>query len=97
MPPGAISPLRLGGVLAFGFTLTLISNTLEPGALGYKVLQLVPRSLSTALDFTSFAGLVAAMVVEPVVGALSHRPAATGAAASPTSPLGQPSRSRAST
>jgi MFS family permease len=60
-------------VLAFGFSLTLVSNTLEPSVLGHQVLRLAPGAPSTALGLTTFAGLLVAMVVQPVVGALSDR------------------------
>lgn len=70
---GRLSPLRVAAVLALGFALTLVSNTMEPGVMGHKVLQLVPDARNTALGFTSFAGLAVAVLVQPVVGALSDR------------------------
>lgn len=68
-----LSPLRLAAVLAFGFSLTLVSNTLEPGVLGHKVLELAPGAPNTALGFTTFAGLIVAVLVQPIAGALSDR------------------------
>lgn len=68
-----LSPLRLGAIVAFGFALTLLSNTLEPAVLGHKVLALVPDRPNTALGFTTFAGLLVAIVVQPIVGVLSDR------------------------
>ncbi|MCC7359063.1 MAG: MFS transporter [Anaerolineales bacterium] len=71
-----MNPLSLSRLLAIsslGFALTLTTNTLEPAVLTHKVLALVPERSSTALGFTTFLGLVAAMLVQPVVGALSDR------------------------
>src|SRR5437660_12921548 len=76
MPTPAASPprpLRLAAVLALGFALTLVSSTLEPGVLGHKVLQLAPGAPNTALGLTTFAGLLVAILAQPVVGALSDR------------------------
>lgn len=67
----ALRPLRLAAVLACGGSLTLVSNTLEPAVLGHQVLRLAPGAPSTALGLTTFAGLLVAIVVQPVVGALS--------------------------
>jgi MFS family permease len=67
----ALRPMRLAAVLAFGASLTLVSNALEPAVLGHQVLRLAPGAPSTALGLTTFAGLLVAIVVQPVVGALS--------------------------
>lgn len=71
--PLRLAPLRLAAVVAFGFALTLVSNTLEPAVLGHKVLELVPDRRNTALGFTTFAGLLVAIVVQPIVGVFSDR------------------------
>ena len=68
-----LSPFRLYAVTAFGFALTMVSNTLEPSVLGHKVLQLVPERAATALGFTTAAGLIVAMLVQPIVGVFSDR------------------------
>jgi MFS family permease len=64
---------RLLALSAFGFALTMLSNTLEPAVLGHKVLELVPDRRNTALGFTTFAGLLVAIVVQPIIGVLSDR------------------------
>ncbi|MCL4506953.1 MAG: MFS transporter [Chloroflexi bacterium] len=65
--------LRLLAISAFGFALTMLSNTLEPAVLGHKVLELAPNQPNTALGFTTFAGLIVAILVQPIVGVLSDR------------------------
>jgi MFS family permease len=64
---------RLLAITAFGFALTMLSNTLEPAVLGRKVLELAPNNPNTALGFTTFAGLIVAILVQPIVGVLSDR------------------------
>lgn len=68
-----LSFLRLVAITIFGFALTLVSNTLEPAVLNHKVLQLVPERAATALGFTTFAGLIVASLVQPIVGVFSDR------------------------
>jgi MFS family permease len=68
-----ISFLRLLGVTILGFALTLVSNTLEPAVLGRKVIELVPEGRNTALGLTTFAGLIVAILVQPIVGVFSDR------------------------
>jgi MFS family permease len=65
--------LRLLGVTILGFALTLVSNTLEPAVLGRKVIELVPEGRNTALGLTTFAGLIVAILVQPIVGVFSDR------------------------
>lgn len=64
---------RLLAITTFGFALTMLSNTLEPSVLGFQVLHLAPDRPNTALGFTTFAGLIVAILVQPVVGVLSDR------------------------
>ncbi len=64
---------RLIAITIFGFALTMVSNTLEPAVLNHKVLQLVPERAATALGFTTFAGLIVASLVQPIVGVFSDR------------------------
>ncbi len=68
-----ISFPRLLGVTILGFALTLVSNTLEPAVLGRKVIELVPEGRNTALGLTTFAGLIVAILVQPIVGVFSDR------------------------
>jgi MFS family permease len=69
----SLSFFRLLAITAFSFALTLVSNTLEPAVLGHKVLELVPDQRNTALGFTTFAGLIVAILVQPIVGVFSDR------------------------
>lgn len=64
---------RLAAVTLFSLALGVVSNTLEPAVLGHKVLQLVPEQKNTALGFTTFAGLIVAVLWQPIVGAWSDR------------------------
>ena len=64
---------RLLAITILSFSITLISNTLEPAVLGRKVLELVPERRNTALGFTTFAGLIVAVLVQPIVGVFSDR------------------------
>jgi len=64
---------RLLAISAFAFALTTLSNTLEPAVLGHKVLELVPERRNTALGFTTFAGLIVAVLWQPIIGVFSDR------------------------
>jgi MFS family permease len=66
-----LSFFRLLAITTFSFALTLVLNTLEPAVLGHKVLELVPNQRNTALGFTTFAGLIVAILVQPIVGVFS--------------------------
>ena len=69
----SLSFFRLLTITVFSFALTLVSNTLEPAVLGHKVLELVPNHRNTALGFTTFAGLIVAILAQPIVGVFSDR------------------------
>jgi MFS family permease len=75
--PDRPSPLlpwyRLVAVTVFSLALGFVSNTLEPAVLGHKVLELVPEHKNAALGFTTFAGLIVAVVWQPIIGAWSDR------------------------
>jgi MFS family permease len=62
---------RLIAITLFALALGMTSNTLEPALLGHKVLELVPEQKNTALGFTTFAGLVVAVLWQPIVGTIS--------------------------
>ena len=64
---------RLVAVTIFSLALGVVSNTLEPAVLGHKVLELVPDQKNTALGFTTFAGLIVAVIWQPIIGAWSDR------------------------
>lgn len=63
----------LAAITLFSLALGMVSNTLEPAVLGHKVLELVPAQKNTALGFTTFAGLIVAVLWQPIIGALSDR------------------------
>ncbi len=69
----SLSFFRLLAITIFSFALTLVSNTLEPAVLGHKVLEQVPDQRNTALGFTTFAGLIVAILAQPIVGVFSDR------------------------
>ncbi len=64
---------RLVGLVAFALALGIVSNTLEPALLGHKALELVPEHKNTALGLTTFAGLLVAVLWQPLVGGWSDR------------------------
>ena len=68
-----LSLSQLLPLTALGFALGLLSATLEPALLGYKVLELAPERRNTALGFTTFVGLMVAILTQPIIGALSDR------------------------
>jgi MFS family permease len=69
----SLSLPRLLSLTVMGFALGLVSATLEPALLGYKILELTPERRNTLLGFTTFVGLVVAGLTQPVMGALSDR------------------------
>lgn len=65
---------RLLAITSFGFTLTLITNILEPGLFGHQIIRLAPEDkLNTVLGLTTFLGSVVAVLVLPASGVLSDR------------------------
>ena len=72
-PPSHLPWYRLAAVTIFSLALGVVSNTLEPAVLGHKVLELVPDQKNTALGFTTFAGLIVAVLWQPIIGTWSDR------------------------
>ncbi len=66
-----LSFARLLSVTAMGFALGMVSATLEPALLGYKILELTLENRNTVLGVTTFVGLVVASFTQPFIGALS--------------------------
>jgi MFS family permease len=64
---------RLLGVTVFAFALGVSINVLEPGILSHKILAFAPTWKNTALGLATFAGLIVAVLVQPIAGALSDR------------------------
>ncbi len=52
----------------------MVSNTLEPAVIGQRAIDLVPSNArNTAIGITTFVGLILAVLVQPIIGALSDR------------------------
>lgn len=64
---------RLITLTLLALALGIAVNTLEPAVLSSRVLELVPERKNAALGFITGAGLVVAMLVQPLFGALSDR------------------------
>ena len=64
---------RLAALSAFGFAITLVSNTLDPAVFGHKVLQLAPDQPNTLLGISTFVASLLAFIMGPIVGALSDQ------------------------
>ena len=74
-PEPGYSGVRLLGLVAFAVALGIVSNSLEPALLGHKALELVPDNKNTALGLATTAGLLLAVVWQPIVGGWSDRSA----------------------
>jgi MFS family permease len=74
-PEPRYSGARLLGLVAFAVALGIVSNSLEPALLGHKALELVPDNKNTALGLATTAGLLLAVVWQPIVGGWSDRSA----------------------
>ncbi len=71
-----MKPLSLSHLLSLtvmGFALGMVSATLEPALLGFKILELTPERRNTVLGFTTFVGLIVAGLTQPIMGTLSDR------------------------
>lgn len=64
---------RIFAITVVGFSLTFLLNIQDPSLLTYKVRQLAPDLPNTAMGMLTFVGLLVAMLVQPIVGALSDR------------------------
>jgi MFS family permease len=74
-PEPGYSGGRLFGLVAFAIALGIVSNSLEPALLGHRALELVPDNKNTALGLATTAGLLLAVVWQPIVGGWSDRSA----------------------
>ncbi|MBA4379372.1 MAG: hypothetical protein C0393_01565 [Anaerolinea sp.] len=68
-----LSFFRLLAITFLGFALTLSSNVQDPGLMTHKVRQLAPDLPNTTLGLLGSAGLIVAMLVQPIVGVFSDR------------------------
>ena len=70
----AFAPVDYLKIAVFGFGLTALWSSLHTIVLPLRLLDFVPEPLkNTYLGYLTFAGLVVAMLVQPVVGASSDR------------------------
>ena len=61
-------------ITSFAFSIGMVSNTLEPAVIGQRAIDLVPSNArNTAIGITTFVGLILAVLVQPIIGALSDR------------------------
>jgi MFS family permease len=60
---------------AFAVAIGITINTLEPPLLGERLIDLSPQSKNSALGLITLAGLLTALLWQPVAGALSDRTA----------------------
>jgi MFS family permease len=58
---------------ALAFALGVVSNTLEPAVLGHRTLELAPATKNTVFGLITFAGLVVAILWQPIIGDISDR------------------------
>jgi len=72
--PGTFTGLDYVKITVFGFALTALWSSLHTIVLPLRLLDFVPEALkNTYLGWLTFAGLVLAMLVQPVIGARSDR------------------------
>jgi MFS family permease len=64
---------RLIALNALAFALGVVTNTLEPAVLGHRTLELAPEVKNTAFGLITFAGLVVAILWQPIIGDISDR------------------------
>jgi MFS family permease len=72
-PDKRVAWYRLIGITFFAFAIGMTLNTLEPSVLGHKVLELVPEAKNTFLGIVTAAGLLVAILWQPIIGAISDR------------------------
>ena len=72
--PGAFAGIDYVKITVFGFALTALWSSLHTIVLPLRLLDFVPEaSKNTYLGYLTFAGLVLAMLVQPIIGARSDR------------------------
>ena len=72
-PPSRVSWGQLACLTIFALAFGIVINTVDPGVLGRKAVELTPDRKNTVLGLLTFAGLVLAMIWQPMVGSLSDR------------------------
>ena len=71
---GMFPPINYVKITIFGFALTALWSSLNTIILPIRLLDFVPESLKNSyLGFLTFAGLVVAMLVQPIIGTSSDR------------------------
>ena len=74
--PGSPSRLpwrQVAGLTAFAVAIGITINTLDPPLLGDRLIELSPESKNSALGLITLAGLLTALLWQPIAGALSDR------------------------
>lgn len=64
---------RLVALNALAFALGVVTNTLEPAVLGHRTLEMAPEVKNTVFGLITFAGLVVAILWQPIIGDISDR------------------------
>ena len=71
--PTSLPWYRLVALNALAFALGVVTNTLEPAVLGHRTLAIAPEIKNTVFGLITFAGLVVAILWQPIIGDLSDR------------------------
>ncbi|MCJ7514266.1 MAG: MFS transporter [Anaerolineales bacterium] len=72
-PPTRLPWMQVAALTSFAVAIGITINTLDPPLLGHRLLDLAPANKNVALGLITLGGLLAAMIWQPVVGALSDR------------------------
>jgi MFS family permease len=64
---------QVAGLTAFAVAIGITINTLDPPLLGDRLIELAPDNKSSALGLITLAGLLTALLWQPIAGALSDR------------------------
>ena len=70
---GRLPWYRLIALNALAFALGVVTNTLEPAVLGHRTLEAAPGNKNTVIGLLTFAGLMVAVLWQPLIGDLSDR------------------------
>jgi len=64
---------QVAGLTAFAIAIGITINVLDPPLLGNRLLELAPDNKSSALGLITLAGLLTALLWQPIAGAISDR------------------------
>jgi MFS family permease len=71
--PQGVPWRKLAALTCFAVAIGVSINTLDPPLLAHRLLELAPATKNTALGVITLAGLLTAVIWQPLVGALSDR------------------------